>query len=571
MLWERCGSCHRPGEIGPFSVLEYSAVKSQAGRIVAATRSRMMPPWLPEPGYGRFAGERRLLPEEIERIERWVSQGAVEGDLRDRRPAPRFVEGWQLGVPDLVVELPEPYTLNPGGSDVFRNFVLPVPLSTTRYVRAMEVRPGNARLVHHATIGIDHTRASRRLDEEDPGPGFAGGMFSDSTQSPDNHALGWTPGMIPFLEPADMAWRLERGTDLVVQLHMLPPASGEPELVRMRVGFFLTDTPPSRVSLDFRLGVKTIDIPAGATDYAVEDRYTLPVDVEVWSVYPHAHYLAKDMQVFATLPGGSVTWLVWIKAWDFHWQDQYRFAQPLFLPAGTVLTMRYTYDNSAGNAHNPNRPPARVVYGPRSSDEMADVWLRLLPRDNAGTAILARSYTANELRKNIAFAERMVAEQPRDGKWRNLLGASYVRGDRVQEGVSQLQEAVRLTPRDAEAQNNLGHALRLLGRVKDALAHFREAAQLAPASDVVQLNLANTLQDEGEIEEAIGHFRRAIALNPDAAEAHNNLGVALASRGGVDEAAVHFRQALEIRPDYADAQRNLSQARRLQGPPGARR
>ena len=569
LVWEHCGGCHRPGQQGPFSLLSVQDVWQRARLIVTATGRHIMPPWLPEPQYGAFAGERRLRSEDVERIAQWVKDGAPEGDPADRRPTPAWVDGWQLGRPDLVVELPEAYTLRPGGADVFRNFVVPIPLSATRFVRGMEVRPGSRGVVHHATLGIDGTRTSRRLDAQDPEPGFEGGMFSEGTHSPDNHALGWTPGMTPVMEPADMAWRLEKGSDLIIQLHMIP--SGKPETVRPSVGFFFTDAPPTRRPMDFRLGSKTIDIPAGASAYTIEDAYVLPVDVDALTVYPHAHYLAKDMKAFATRPDGTLTWLIWIKDWDFKWQDQYRYATPVFLPRGTTLTMRYTYDNSAGNVRNPHHPPQRVLYGPLSSDEMGDLWLRLLPRTSADADILARSYVDNELHKNIAAAERMTAEHPREARWRNELGARYLEAGRVQEGTRQLQEALRLMPAHAEAHNNLGHALQSQGRLADAIAHFREAARLAPNDDQVHLSLANALQDQGRVDEAIAHLRLAVALDPEGADAHNNLGAALASKGQVDEAAVHFRRALDIRPGYADAEKNLSQALQLQHARSSRR
>jgi tetratricopeptide (TPR) repeat protein len=564
LIWQRCGTCHRPGESAPFSLLEYAEVRSHARQIVTVTKGGIMPPWLPAPGYGDFAGERRLRPAEINRIERWVEQGAPEGDPALRQSPPKWPEGWQLGQPDLVVELPEPYTLPESGPDVFRNFVIPIPLESKRYVRGMEVRPGVRNAVHHATILIDRTRASRRLDAQDPRPGYEG-MFSEGAQNPDSHALGWTPGRTPVLEPPDIAWRLDPGSDLVVQLHMIP--SGKLEPVKPSVGFFFADATPRRMPIDFRLGSKTIDIPAGISGYAIEDSYTLPVDVEVLSVYPHAHYLAKDLKAWATLPDGQTLSLLWIKEWDFKWQDQYRYTTPLRLPRGTTLTMRYTYDNSAENPRNPRNPPAIVTYGPQSSDEMGDLWLQLLPSNVSDAAVLARAYRALELRKNVASAELMVARSPRDADWLNALGARYLEAGRILEGAARLEEAIRLAPGHAEAHHNLGHARRRQGRSADAIAHLRRAAALAPLNDRIHYSLANALQDSGRLDEAIVHFRRSVALNPDAADAHNDLGTALGSWGHLDQAVLEFRRALELQPDYDAARKNLSAAEQALTPP----
>jgi Flp pilus assembly protein TadD len=565
LLWAHCATCHRPGELAPFSLLDYSDVVSRARQIAAVTSNHTMPPWLPEPVSGGFVNERRLRPEEIATIQQWVKLGAPRGDSADLPPRPTWTDGWQLGTPDLVVEAPEAFSLQPGGPDVFRNFAIPIPIATTRYVRGIEVRPGNRRVVHHASLTIDRTRASRRRDEADPLPGFSGGMFSETARNPESRALGWTPGMTPSFEPAGMAWRLEKGSDLVLELHMIPPSSGGAQDVRPSVGFYFSDAPPTRTPIDFKLGSKAIDIPAGRLDYTIEDRYTLPVDVEVLSVYPHAHYLAKDVKAFATRPDGQVTPLISIRDWDFHWQDDYRYTTPLHLPRGTVLTMRYTYDNSAGNKHNLRRP-ARVVYGPQSSDEMGDLWLRLLPGSLADAQTLAQSYRDNELRKDTALRERMVAENPREAKWKNALGASYLEAGKLDASVVQLEGALALAPDTVEAHNNLGEALRLRGDLAQAIAHFQQAARLAPDNDVVQLNLANTLGDHGDLDEAIVHFRQALTINPGVADAHNNLGVALASLGQLDEALLHFREALEIQPDYADAQQNLNLVLQMKDP-----
>jgi tetratricopeptide (TPR) repeat protein len=567
LIWQHCGTCHRPGESAPFSLLDYEETRSRARQIVTVTKGGIMPPWLPVPGYGDFAGERRLQPEEISRIEQWVEQGAPEGDPDTRRAPPKWPVGWQLGTPDIVVEPPESYALPESGGDVFRNFVIPIPLESLRYVRGMEVRPGAPNVVHHATMLIDPTRASRRLDAEDPLPGYEG-MFSEGAQNPDSHALGWTPGRTPVLEPADIAWRLDKGSDLVVQLHLIP--SGKPELVKPSIGFFFADAAPTRMPIDFRLGSKTIDIPAGTSDYTIEDSYTLPVDVEVLSVYPHAHYLAKDMRAWATLPDGRTTWLLWIEQWNFKWQDQYRYTKPVRLPRGTTLTMRYKYDNSAENPRNPRNPPVRVAYGPQSSDEMGDLWIQLLPSTISDAAVLARAYRELELRKNVASAELMVARHPREAKWLNVLGARYLEAGRIQEGEARLEDAVRLMPGHVEAHHNLGLARRQQGRLVDAIAHLRRAAALAPRNDRIHYSLANALQDSGRLDDAIVHFRKSIALNPDAADAHNDLGTALGSRGLLDEAALEFRRALGIQPDYGDAQKNLSAVERLRMAPPRR-
>ncbi len=310
ILFEHCATCHRPVDPAavtkvsassgnradpiciagaPFSLLDYESARDHARQIADATRRRAMPPWLPETGHGTFLNERRLSDEQIALIQSWVEQGAPEGDASAKPKAPSWPAGWQLGTPDLVVTLPEAYTLRPGERDVFRNFVIPLPSGSTRYVRAVEFRADNPRVLHHASVALDPDRVSRRLDRADAGPGFAT-MPEDDVQN----VYGWSPGKMPILEPADTAWTLENGSDLVVQLHMVP--GGQVERVRPAVGLFFAQAAPTRVPIVVKLESKTIDIPAGDAGYLVEDSYVLPADVDAVSVYPHAHYLAKEMR-----------------------------------------------------------------------------------------------------------------------------------------------------------------------------------------------------------------------------------------------------------------------------------
>ena len=557
VVFERCSPCHRPGQQAPFALLTYEDVRMRAAQIATVTRTRAMPPWLPEPGYGEFADDRRLRDDEIELVDRWVRAGAIEGDAADLPRTPQWAEGWRLGTPDLIVEMKEPFTLPGGGADVFRNFVLPVELSSGRYVRAVEFHPGNPRIVHHAVINVDPTRASRRLDEEDPRPGFDG-MSVEASRGPDGRFLGWTPGKVPTVEPPGMAWRLERGSDLIVQLHLLP--TGTPETIRASVGLFFTDAPPTATPFLLKLGSKTNEIRADDKAYTINDRYVLPVDVDALGVYPHAHYLATDMRGSARLPDGTTRWLIRIKAWDFHKQDQYRYAAPIFLPRGTVVTMQYTYDNSDDNRHNPHHPPERVIYGPRSSDEMGDLWIQVRPRQPADAAVLARDAAERDARGNIAAAELMVRRAPGDAGHHNFLGASYLQIGRLADGIGQLEEAIRLRPRYAEAHNNLGGALLSQGRLADAIGHFRQAIAANPRYDRVHFNLANALSAADRHNEAAAEFRRALAINPEFAEAHNNLGVLLGGQRRFDEAVQHFEQALAVNPQYADAHNNLGLA-----------
>ena len=247
IVLQHCAACHRPGEAAPFSLLTYSDVRSRAQLIGAAVSGRVMPPWKPEPDVLSFVGERGLSTGHIRLIQEWIAQGAVEGDPSKIPPAPAWPEGWRLGQPDLIVKLPEPYLLKAAGADELRNFVVPIPVGERRFVRGIEFRPADPRVLHHATMRIDQTQASRRLDENDPQPGYHGILAPDA-RYPDGHFLAWTPGQLRPLAEDGSGWRLEPGSDLVLQLHMQP--SGRPETVDASIGFYFTDTQPTRAAVD---------------------------------------------------------------------------------------------------------------------------------------------------------------------------------------------------------------------------------------------------------------------------------------------------------------------------------
>ena len=591
ILFEHCASCHRPiegasatsveggganrtslgpvataGRAGdplcvagaPFSVLDYASVHAHARAIADAVSRRAMPPWLPERGHGEFVNERRLGDDQIALIQRWAAQSAPEGDPGDTPRAPSFSGDWQLGTPDIVLQLPQPYVLQPSDRDVFRNFVIPVSVTSTRYVRGVEFRADNVRVLHHANLALDPNRIGRRLDRSDREPGFAT-MADDEVQN----VFGWSPGKVPVLEPADTAWTLEPGSDLVLQLHMV--AATTPQTVQPAIGLFFSDRPPTRTPIVVKLESKAIDIPAGDANYVIEDRYVLPADVDAVSVYPHAHYLAKEMRGTATFPDGSTRDLIWIRRWDVRWQDQYRYRSPVFLPKGTALAMRFTYDNSADNPNNRRRPPQRVAWGPLSTDEMGALWLEVVPRRNEDVAVLTNDYARRALQADVAAAELQVRNRMNDAAAHDSLGLKYLQAGRVQDAQREVEEALRLSPNDAEAHSNLGTILQAQGRLADAMRHLREAARLKPKDGRIRFNLGNGFYVAGDTAQAVREFQAAIALDADNADAHFNLAMILGPQNRLAEAIAHLERVVEINPRNGEAYRNLSVAHGLQG------
>jgi tetratricopeptide (TPR) repeat protein len=545
ILFRHCSSCHHPNGPGPFSVLTYEEVRRRATQIAAVTESRVMPPRKAEAGAGEFIGQERLADAEIAAIQRWVESGAVEGNPSDLPAAPPSTDGWQLGKPDLVVR-PPAYTLQTEGTDVFRTFVVPLPVGGRRYVRGLEFRPGN-RVVHHANIRIDRTPASRRYDDEDPAPGYDG-LIAHSAGYPDGHFLGWTPGQAAPLLPKGLAWRLEPDTDLVVELHMQP--SGKAEVVQPSVGFFFGSDPPERTPAMLRLGRQNIDIPAGEARYTITDSFVLPVDADVQAVQPHAHYLAREVRGTARLPDGTVQPLIHIRDWDFRWQQVYRYAKPFALPKGTTLAMEITYDNSAANPRNPSRPPRRVGWGQRSADEMGDLWIQVLTRDDRDLAALTAAFRPKVLAEDILGYEARIRDEPDSAALHDDVALLYLDVGKPGDAVRHFEMSAKMIPQSAAAHFNLGTALTLAARIDEAIGEYEQALRIRPEYAPAHNNLGGILFRLGRLDEALDHLTAAVRIDPANAEARDNLGRLYRERREISRAIEHFREAVRLRPDW---------------------
>jgi Flp pilus assembly protein TadD len=303
-----------------------------------------------------------------------------------------------------------------------------------------------------------------------------------------------------------------------------------------------------------KMGARVIDIPPGATDYVVTDQYVLPVDVRVLSLYPHAHYLGKEMTVQATLPDGSTRVLLHIPRWSFHWQQDYRFVQPVALPRDTTLAMRFTYDNSDRNADNPHHPPVRVVMGPRSTDEMGNLLLQVV----TGSAADGQA-----LQQDIALRDAARALEFDSASWQaqNGMGAALLSANRPAEAAKHFDHAVRLKPGDALLHFNLAKALVAAGSPEPAGAALRRALALNPRLAEAHNELGVLLFAQGRLPDALVHLREAVRLAPNSAIAHSDLGGALAQAGRREEAIVHLRRALDLDPLNAAAAENLARLR----------
>lgn len=581
-----CAPCHREGEAGPFPLQTYADVRKRGPQIVAVTRSGYMPPWLPQHGYGEFAGERRLTAEQIRDIADWVSQGGPQGNAEEAADATPLSTRWQLGTPDLVLEAASALSVPASGPDVYWNFVFRPAVPKTRWVRALEIRPGDRRLVHHANLPID--RGAANLRPADAAQGFPGMDLTilRSPFDPDGHFLFWKPGGTPRVEPDGFAWRLDQGDELVLNTHLHP--SGKPEEVRPQVALYFTNQPATQFPLLLQLeNDRKIDIPAGESYFVVTDDFRLPLEVSVLAVYPHAHYLGKLLEAWATLPDGSRKWLIRIPAWDPNWQGVYSYREPVVLPKGSVISMRYHYDNSAGNVRNPNHPPKRVLSGNQSVDEMGHLWLQVLPTGSGDRR--------RELQQ--ALLQHRLDKDPTDFTANFNLGAVMLSRLNAAGAVSKLAAAVRIQPERAEARNMLGMALASVGRTVEAIEQYELALQGRPDFPGARFNLANALTRAERFEAALAEYRKVLAgapadgalrnrvagvlapraeqfsaqekwagavafyaesagITPNDARLRNDFGVALWRLGKRTEALEQFDRALALDPDDKAAQEN---------------
>jgi tetratricopeptide (TPR) repeat protein len=556
IIFSSCASCHRPGEAAPFSLLKYEDVKRHARQIAEVTRTRNMPPWLPEPQELKFADEMRLPTEQIDLIQKWVDQGAAEGNPADLPPQPKFTEGWRLGTPDLILQAQNPLILPPEGTDTYWNFIFRLPITKTRWVKAIEIRPGDKRYVHHANLMVDREESSRRR-EATPGAGF-GGMeirIESQTFDPDSHLLFWKPGTVPYTEPEGMELRLDSGTDLILNTHLQP--SGKTEVIQPSIGLYFSSHPATKLPILLQLeNDAKLDIPAGQSDFLVTDDFTLPVDVDLLAIYPHAHYLGKDIQAFATLPNGTRKALIHIPRWNLNWQAVYRYAEPVLLPRGTRVSLRYVYDNSEANPLNPNHPPVRVLSGNRSSDEMCHLWLQVLPVN------FDPAQGDPRMLLQAALAEHGVEKNPGDFEAHYNLAAMLQAKGQLDRAMGEYEAALRLRPDDALANNAMGSALLAQSHPDQAGPYLEAALKARPDYFDAHYNLGNALAAQDDFEGASKQFLLALQARPADANTEANLGSALAEMGKYSEAKMHFEHALQVDPGNVLAKENLAELQR---------
>jgi hypothetical protein len=433
VVFAKCAGCHRDGQAAPFTLHTYAQVKKRAKQIVEVTGEHVMPPWHADRGVVAYANDRSLSDAQVALFKRWVDAGAPEGDVSKLPPLPKFPEGWQLGEPSFVVEMPEAFTVPAEGQDIYRNFVIPLNRTEDTWVNGIEYKAGAPSAVHHVLYFLDTEGKARKNDERDPAPGYNGMGRSNGSF---RYLGGWDLGTEFAKVGYGLAWLIPKGADLVIQVHYHPV--GKEQVDKAKIGFHISEKPTARpwtiVPVPPFFGILSgISIPAGTKEYIKETSMVLPADVEAIAVNAHAHYLGKRMEMTATMPDGKKQVLLKMSDWHFAWQEDYVFKQPVKLPAGTRLDALISWDNTDANPRQHTHPPKDVRWGPRSTDEMGTITLTVMMNTPEEKAKLH-----TELKRKLTgqFLQRAFAN--------DVAGMAAVRSQ-IQGDVPQMPRADRLT------------------------------------------------------------------------------------------------------------------------------
>ncbi len=382
IMQKRCQNCHRPGEVAPMSFLTYNEVRPWAKAIREAVLTKKMPPWFADPHYGKFSNDRSLGKDEIDTLVSWVDGGVREGDPKDA-PAPvAWVDGWSIGKPDAIFEMPHDFDVPAAGTIEYQYIVIPSGFTKDTWVQAAEARPGNRKLVHHI-IAFVRPPGSKWLSEAKPGVPFVPEAKKDDEKKKKKNddeqddaatpelLIGFAPGLVPMTLPSTQAKLVKAGSDFVFQMHYT--ATGKAGTDRSRIGvIFAKETPKERVFTSNATNSKFV-IPPGDPAFRVVSSITLQQSARLVDLMPHMHYRGKDFEYRAVYPTGEEQTLLSVPKYDFNWQLFYYLSEPIVLPKGTHIDCTAHFDNSPNNRYNPD-PKAEVRWGDQTWEEMMIGW-----------------------------------------------------------------------------------------------------------------------------------------------------------------------------------------------------
>jgi hypothetical protein len=366
IIYGKCARCHYDGGVAPFELTSFNDVKKRARRIQQVVSRKVMPPWMADHCSPEFVGDSSLTNEEKGMLEQWLAEGCREGNPLGVSPPPTPPR-WPRGVPDVILEPAEPYKVPAEGPDIFRCFVIPTNFSEDRYVRIASAAPGS-KTVHHILLYTDTSGRARQLDENESGPGFS--VFGFPPFDPASQMGQWEPGVVEPALAEGVGYFLPKGADLVLHAHYHPTGKEETDL--SRVALYFCDKPVDKRLRCLPVFVRpdVLRIGAGQSDAVFWAEQTIPGDITVVQVFPHMHLLGRQMAAAAISPGGATLPIIRISNWDFRWQTLFMFKNPLRLTSGSRVRLEASFDNSADNPRNPNRPPKPVRFGITTDHEM---------------------------------------------------------------------------------------------------------------------------------------------------------------------------------------------------------
>ena len=412
IIYNNCTKCHRPNEIGPFSMTNFEEIQPWAASIKYVTSIRYMPPWKADPHYSRFMGERVLTDDQIAKIAEWADNGAPYGNASEEPSLPDFPTGSQIGTPDLVLSMAEAYEHYGGNNDEYRVFVLPTGLTEDKQIATIELRPGNSKVLHHALFSSDATGQARLMDEADPKYGYDGfgGFGIDAALS--NMFPGYVPGQKPIPFPEGLGQILPAGSDLLMQVHYGP--FPQPTKDSSTINIFFKKEPVVRQVTNFiflpfaPLLQNDVFVMPPNTVKTFYCKYTTPLKVSLFAIWPHAHLLNQSYEVFTTSPSGDTTKLIRIPEWDFNWQGSYNFKKYIVLEPGTTIHVYATYDNTVNNPSNPNNPPKFVTWGEKTTDEMLFLPISFVPYFTGDEDVVFEEITTGVDDPDITFVQHYL-------------------------------------------------------------------------------------------------------------------------------------------------------------------
>ena len=413
VLQRHCQGCHRPGEVAPMSFLDYQSTRPWAKAMKAAVLERKMPPWLADPHYGKFANDRRLTDADIKALVTWSDAGAPQGDPKDAPPPVKWLDGWNIGKPDLEFEMPNAFDVQASGTIEYQYVVIPTGFAEDRWVQMAEVRPGNRAVVHHviaflrppgskwmadAKPGVPFVPARETRRRSNTGTNGNADPQANRQENQDNAAsfellVGYAPGLQPWMCLPGASKLVKAGSDIVLQLHYT--ANGTAATDKTKIGIIFAKGAPERRQLTMSAANAKFVLPPGDPAYEVHSQIEMRDDSELVGLMPHMHLRGKDFLYKVVYPTGESSTLLSVPKYDFNWQLFYFLDQPLVMPKGTRIECTAHFDNSPNNPANPD-PSKEVRWGDQSWEEMMIGWFDVTIPAHADPANLYRSKRSDD-------------------------------------------------------------------------------------------------------------------------------------------------------------------------------